>query len=117
MDAQLYERIKEKARHQGLSLNETIKNLLADSMGFKQPGDGKHREDFAEFCGVWTEEDLKEFNQTVKHFDRSTLNRSGVFFTNQKQKEAIREGKDQIDQGRHVINEELETDEDRWLSE
>ena len=35
LDGKLYERIKEKAKRQGLSLNRTIKNLLEKSLGIK----------------------------------------------------------------------------------
>jgi hypothetical protein len=70
LDAKLYERIKEKARRQGLSLNKTIKNLLAMSLGLREPGEGNHREDFTEFFGVWTEEDVKEFNYAVSDFEK-----------------------------------------------
>ncbi len=39
-----------------------------------------------------------------------------IYHTNPKQKEAIRQGKEQIHRGQFVTNEELEADEDKWLN-
>ena len=69
LDALLYERIKEKAKSQGLSLNKTIKNLLEKSLGI---GTSKndHREDFIEFFGAWSEGDAKEFDVSIQDFEK-----------------------------------------------
>jgi hypothetical protein len=68
MDAKLYERIKEKAKCQGLSLNKTIKNLLEMSLGTNDNKSGDHHEDFVEFCGVWSEKETHEFEKATEDF-------------------------------------------------
>ena len=70
LDSKLYERIKEKAKRQGLSLNKTIKNLLEKSLGIKNHNRTDHREDFIEFCGVWTEAEAKEFAGAIEDFEK-----------------------------------------------
>ena len=69
LDGKLYERIKEKAKRQGLSLNKTIKNLLEKSLGIRQHDGTDHREDFIEFSGVWTETEAKEFAGAIEDFE------------------------------------------------
>ena len=61
--------LKSKAKSEGLSLNQTIKNLLEEALGIKVNVSGPHRESFQKFCGSWTEEDLKEFDKTQKTFE------------------------------------------------
>lgn len=70
LDAELYERIKEKAKRQGLSLNKTIKSLLEKSLGINRAPGGDHREDFLEFFGAWTEEEAMEFEQSIADFEK-----------------------------------------------
>lgn len=70
LDGKLYERIKEKAKRQGLSLNKTIKNLLEKSLGIKNHDGNDHREDFLEFFGVWTETEAQEFAGAIRDFEK-----------------------------------------------
>lgn len=62
----LNERIQEKARQQGLSLNKTIKKLLAESVGLKEPAPRDRRKQFLDLFGIWTKEDAEEFNKNVR---------------------------------------------------
>jgi hypothetical protein len=59
--------IREKARQQGVSLNKTIKQLLAESLGIS-PDTGKHQHDFADLSGIWSPEDLEEFTHNAQEF-------------------------------------------------
>jgi hypothetical protein len=70
LDDVLDKRIREKAKSQGLSLNKTIKKLLEKSLGLNQKKKKDHREEFMELFGVWSENDLKEFNNAVSEFDQ-----------------------------------------------
>jgi hypothetical protein len=63
IDAQLAELIKSKAESEGLSINKTIKKLLETSLGIKPRPPQKNLDDFKEFCGIWTEAELKEFEE------------------------------------------------------
>ena len=59
--------IREKARQQGLSLNKTIKQLLAKSLGISQ-NIKKDQHDFADLSGIWSPEDLAEFTHHTQAF-------------------------------------------------
>ncbi|MCK5152867.1 MAG: hypothetical protein KAQ93_00790 [Spirochaetales bacterium] len=50
----------------GLSLNKTIKRIIQEALGIKPAEISSRRSDFEEFCGIWSEEDLQEFTETVK---------------------------------------------------
>ncbi len=55
--------IREKARQEGLSLNKTIKQLLAETLGIKSPDQTIHKNEFADLCGVWSKKDIEEFEK------------------------------------------------------
>lgn len=65
IDAHLAELIKAKAKSEGLSINKTLKNLIEISLGVKPRPDKKNIQDFKEFSGVWTEADVKEFEDNT----------------------------------------------------
>ncbi len=69
LDESLYKRIRERAARSGLSLNKTIKKLLEKSLGINRGKRETHREDFLDFFGTWSEEDLAEFNKSVSDFE------------------------------------------------
>lgn len=55
--------IREKARQEGLSLNKTIKQLLAETLGIKSPDQTIRKNEFADLCGVWSKKDIEEFEK------------------------------------------------------
>lgn len=69
LDDPLDKLIREKARLYGLSLNKTIKKLLRDSLGINNR---KHdnKAQFKDLFGVWSQKDLKEFEQNTKDFEK-----------------------------------------------
>jgi len=54
------------AAKMGLSLNKTIKKILQEALGIKPAEISSRRSDFEEFCGIWSEDDLQEFNAAVE---------------------------------------------------
>lgn len=56
------------AQRDGVSLNKLIKKLLRESLGLDEPVID-HRDDFSEFCGIWTKEEANDFEQKVSAFD------------------------------------------------
>lgn len=73
IDDPLAELIRSKARSEGLSINKTIKKMLETSLGVKPPDRDSNRRDFEEFCGVWSQNDLAEFDQRtaeIRKIDR-----------------------------------------------
>jgi plasmid stability protein len=61
LDAVVEKRVRAKAKRDGRSLNQTLKELLAMSVGARPSPAADHRADFAEFCGIWTPQDAREF--------------------------------------------------------
>ena len=68
LDDALDKRIREKAKSRGISLNKTIKELLEKSLAINHKKKS-HKEEFMEFFGIWSDDDLKEFNCAVNDFD------------------------------------------------
>lgn len=66
LDERLSKKISEKARREGLSLNRTIKNLLEEALGLTSRKKKDHRDDFVDFLGVWSEEDVKTFESAIQ---------------------------------------------------
>ena len=55
--------IRAKAKSEGLSINKTIKKLLEECLGVKPQPDRKNLRGFETFCGLWTKDDLNEFEK------------------------------------------------------
>ena len=60
--------IEEKARKEGLSLNKTVKLLLRKALGLEERRNGDRKADFAEFSGVWSKADEREFEKKTGIF-------------------------------------------------
>lgn len=70
LDEQLAAQIKQRAREQSVSMNELVKQLLAESLGIKVPAVPPHRDDFAGFCGTWSEAEARAFAARVAETKR-----------------------------------------------
>ena len=66
IDKPLAEMIKSKAESEGLSINKTIKRLLEEALGIKPRDRNSNRDEFAKFCGVWSKDDLENFEKRTK---------------------------------------------------
>lgn len=73
IDEPLAELIKSKARSEGLSINKTVKKLLEESLGVKHREKAENLSDFEEFCGIWSDSELAEFENATK--DMRKVNR------------------------------------------
>jgi hypothetical protein len=69
LDAVVEKRIRAKARREGRSLNQTLKDLLAVSVGANRATVADHRTDFAEFCGIWTAQDVRAFKAATSDLE------------------------------------------------
>ena len=71
LDDKLVEMIDRQAKADGSSRNEAIKQLLAQAVGMKPLPSGRRHADFAPFCGVWSEQESKAFDElTAQDFSR-----------------------------------------------
>jgi hypothetical protein len=57
--------IREKARQQGISLNKTIKQLLAESLGISRDIN-KPQHTFDDLFGIWSSAEIEEFNRNTQ---------------------------------------------------
>ena len=70
IDDPLAELLKSKAQTEGLSINKTVKKLLEESLGVKPWTKDINRGDFEEFCGIWSDSDLAEFDENTKDLNK-----------------------------------------------
>ncbi len=70
LDPVVETRIRARARREGRSLNQPLKELLATSVGCHESAASNHKDDFDAFCGVWTGEDEKEFMAATADFEK-----------------------------------------------
>ncbi len=61
--------IRRQAEKHGISLNKTIKKLLAESLGLTARKEVDNRKEFMDLFGVWTKEDMEEFSRAVQDFE------------------------------------------------
>jgi hypothetical protein len=68
IDKETEKLIKERAKSSGTSVNKIVKELLAKALGLDK--DKKdHRDEFVDLFGVWTEDDEKQFSETIKDLE------------------------------------------------
>jgi hypothetical protein len=63
------ELLRKRAKSQGRSVNKVMKELIDRSLGL-EPWKKDNRQEFAEFCGIWTEEDSKSFLEAIGDLGR-----------------------------------------------
>lgn len=69
LEDRLAKRIEQKAKESGLSLNKTIKRLLAQALGLPPAGQD-HSPDFEEFLGIWSQEEFDAFQNQTAEFEK-----------------------------------------------
>lgn len=69
IDDETEKRLTELATKEGISLNRLIKRVLRESLGVEKKS-VNNKSDFTEFCGIWSEEDLQEFQQKVAPLEK-----------------------------------------------
>ncbi|HCE45960.1 MAG TPA: hypothetical protein DET40_20635 [Lentisphaeria bacterium] len=70
LDSVTEKRIRVKARKEKKSLNKLLKELLSGAVGVSNSCPENHRAEFQEFSGIWSDKDLKEFNQAISDLER-----------------------------------------------
>lgn len=68
LDEPMDRMIRQKAQQDNLSLNKTIKKLLAEALGITSSTNINHRDEFADLFGVWSDEEHKEFENNTGQF-------------------------------------------------
>ena len=75
IDEPLVKLIKSKAKQEGLSINKTIKKILESSLGVKPKDYLDNISRFEEFCGIWTNTELSEFEKKTEPLRESRSRR------------------------------------------
>jgi hypothetical protein len=70
IDEPLVKLIKSRAKEEGLSINQTIKNILEAALGVKPRDYLDNIDRFEEFCGIWSKKELSEFEKKTKMLRR-----------------------------------------------
>ena len=70
IDQPLFSLLKSIADSEKTSLNQTIKRLLEKALGITPVDVQNKKDEFREFSGVWSNEDLDEFNKNTKNFEK-----------------------------------------------
>ena len=65
VDDHLAEALKRLARESNTSVNRTVKRLLEEVLGMKPRESARYYDDFAQFCGLWSAEELTEFEEAT----------------------------------------------------
>jgi len=68
IDEETENKIEERAKSEGKSVNRVVKELIAKSLGLgERPPD--NRADFTDLCGVWAETEATEFMKEMADLD------------------------------------------------
>lgn len=62
--------IREKAKSQGLSLNKTIKKLLAESLGVSPKSVKDRKSDFLDLFGKWSQKEARQFSTQIADLEK-----------------------------------------------
>lgn len=73
LEPAIEKRVRAKARREGKSINQALKELLATSVGIASPRAVDHRADFAEFNGIWTKGEGDSFEAAVADLKKVDL--------------------------------------------
>lgn len=65
IDDQMSALLKDIATKEGLSLNKTIKKLLANSLGIKSHVSNIKKQEFIEFFNSWSEDEAHSFRRNT----------------------------------------------------
>lgn len=66
LDKRVEKLIRAKALVSGKTFDQTIRELLAISVGMTDSNaEAKTKTDFSEFCGIWNEQEAEEFNEVI----------------------------------------------------
>lgn len=70
LDEELNKKIQKKALEKNQSLNKTIKNLLAESLGGAGEDRIRKEQQFMELFGTWTKAEEEFFNKQIEDLEK-----------------------------------------------
>ena len=70
LETELAQRIEQRAKRDGVSLNQTIKSILRSSLGLTKPPPVDHRDDFLDLFGSWSAEESAAIDARISEARR-----------------------------------------------
>lgn len=70
IDDEVSGKLKEKARKENASINQTVVHLLKQGLGIESEPVFKQYNDLNDLAGTWTKDDLMEFTRDTKDFSK-----------------------------------------------
>lgn len=70
LDSQLATMLEKRAKMHGKSINQTVKKLLAESLGLIPSKPTDHRDEFMDQFATWSSEDTEVFEKKVETFNQ-----------------------------------------------
>jgi len=65
LDPETEGRLRERADRAGKSVSQTARELLSEAVGATQDKKPARKADFTRFAGLWSDDDLREFERTA----------------------------------------------------
>ncbi len=65
VDDHLAQALKRLAEENRTSVNRTVKRLLEEVLGMKPRESARYHDDFVQYCGLWSPEELTEFEEAT----------------------------------------------------
>jgi len=62
--------LREKAKKDEKSINQTVKEMIERSVGVKVSSPDSHRSEFEGFSGAWSKGDVQEFEKATRDFEK-----------------------------------------------
>jgi plasmid stability protein len=70
IDNSLLSLLREKAKREDKSINQTVKEIMELSVGIKSQKSVTCNAEFKDLCGVWSENDVREFENATGDFEK-----------------------------------------------
>ena len=70
LDEALARELEERARREGLSINQMVKKLLRSALGLEKTLEPDHRDDFLDLFGTWSGRETGDFHGRIEELER-----------------------------------------------
>jgi hypothetical protein len=70
LDETLARVLEERARREGVSINQIVKRLLRSALGLEKAPEPDHREDFLDLFGTWSDRETEDFHGRIEELER-----------------------------------------------
>ena len=61
---------EERAKREGVSINQLVKKLLRSALGLEKAPEPDHREEFLDLFGTWSDRSTVDFHRRIEELER-----------------------------------------------